>query len=129
MNIKPGDLIFLVKDETSMRCEHLVRVEEYDCTSNIVKSSKVYTVHKMLLQDGSMNYVLAPGFFIISNKVEDKSLTSNSNVHWINLNNFDVVGPVTDDDIVKAFKEQESSIVIPDTRTTKGILGKDVQSF
>ena len=76
MNIKPGDLIFLVKDETSMRCEHLVRVEEYDHKNNAVKSSRVYTVHKMLLQDGSMNYVLAPGFFIISNKVEDKSLTS-----------------------------------------------------
>ncbi len=129
MNIKPGDLIFLVKDETSMRCEHLVMVEEYDHKNNVVKSSRVYTVHKMLLQDGSMNYGLAPGFFIISNKVEDKSLTSNSNVHWINLSNFDVVGPVTNEDIVKAFKEQESGIVIPDTRTTRGILGKNVQSF
>ena len=128
MNIKPGDLIFLVKDETAMRCEHIIKVEEYDNKSNIVKSSKVYTIHKMLLQDGSMNYGLAPGFFIISNNVENKSLNTNTNdsIYWINLNNFDVVGPVINNDIIKAFKEQESNLIIPDINTTKGILGKNV---
>ena len=128
MNIKPGDLIFLVKDETAMRCEHIIKVEEYDNKNNIVKSSKVYTIHKMLLQDGSMNYGLAPGFFIISNNVENKSLNTNTNdsIYWINLNNFDVVGPVINNDIIKAFKEQESNLIIPDINTTKGILGKNV---
>ncbi len=128
MNIKPGDLIFLVKDETAMRCEHIIKVEEYDNKNNIVKSSKVYTIHKMLLQDGSMNYGLAPGFFIISNNVENKSLNINTNdsIYWINLNNFDVVGPVINNDIIKAFKEQESNLIIPDINTTKGILGKNV---
>jgi len=128
VNIKPGDLIFLVKDETAMRCEHIIKVEEYDNKNNIVKSSKVYTIHKMLLQDGSMNYGLAPGFFIISNNVENKSLNTNTNdsIYWINLNNFDVVGPVINNDIIKAFKEQESNLIIPDINTTKGILGKNV---
>jgi len=128
VNIKPGDLIFLVKDETAMRCEHIIKVEEYDNKNNIVKYSKVYTIHKMLLQDGSMNYGLAPGFFIISNNVENKSLNTNTNdsIYWINLNNFDVVGPVINNDIIKAFKEQESNLIIPDINTTKGILGKNV---
>lgn len=128
MNIKPGDLIFLVKDETAMQNEHLVEVKEYDCKNNIVKSDKVYTIYKIMQQGGSMNYGLAPGFFIISNNVENKSLNINTNdsIYWINLNNFDVVGPVINNDIIKAFKEQESNLIIPDINTTKGILGKNV---
>ena len=48
MNIKSGDLIFLIKDETSMQNEHLVEVKEYDCKNNIVKSDKVYTIYKIM---------------------------------------------------------------------------------
>lgn len=50
MNIKSGDLIFLVKDETAMQNEHLVEVKEYDCKNNIVKSDKVYTIYKIMQQ-------------------------------------------------------------------------------
>lgn len=51
----------------------------------------------------------------------------NFDEHWINLNNFDVIGHVTNDDIIKAIKEHENSIVVPDINTMKGILGKDVK--
>jgi len=129
LNIKSGDLIFLVKDETAMQNEHLVEVKEYDCKNNIVKSDKVYTIYKIMQQGGSMGYGLAPGFFIISNK-RDKSLINtdnSSNEHWINLNNFDAIGHVTNDDIIKAIREHENNIVVPDINTIKGILGKDVK--
>jgi len=128
MNIRPGDIIFLVKDETSMENEHIVVVDEYYPATNIVKSNKIYTIHKMLQQGGSVTYGLAPGFFIISNKIKDKSLNSNSdhaNICWINLNNFDVVGHVTNEDVIKAFKERESRLVVPDINTTKAVLGND----
>ncbi|GEM_PF-3509380 len=127
MNIKPGDMIFLIKDETSMDNEHIAVVDYYDPTTNIIKCSKIYTVHKILQQGGSVTYGLAPGFFIISNKTKDKSLISNSDADacWINLNNFDVIGHVVNEDVIKAFKERESKLVIPDINTTKAVLGHD----
>lgn len=129
MNIKPGDLIFLVKDETSMQNEHIVEVREYDSKNNIIKSNKVYTIYKVMQQGGSMGYGLAPGFFIISNKEKEKNLILNRNLvneYWINLNNFDVIGHVINEDIINAIKEQENNIIVPDINTTKGILGKNV---
>jgi len=127
VNIKPGDMIFLIKDETSMESEHIVVVDYYDPVTNIIKCSKVYTVHKILQQGGSVTYGLAPGFFIISNKTKDKNLAGNSDAGacWINLNNFDVIGHVTNEDVIKAFKERESKLVIPDISTTKAVLGHD----
>jgi hypothetical protein len=109
---KAGDLIFLANAESGPMVEHLVRVDRIT-EDNYIVSSKVVSMHKMPQQSGGLSYIMMPGFGLISNNPSLQC--GNVGEIFININNFDIHGEVTDSEIIKAFDNFSTKLIIPES--------------
>jgi len=109
---KVGDLIFLANAESGPMVEHLVRVDRIT-EDNYIVSSKVVSVHKMPQQSGGLGYVMMPGFGLISNNPSLQGGTVG--LLYINIDNFDMHGKVTDAEMLKAFDNFSTKLIIPES--------------
>jgi hypothetical protein len=129
LNFDKGDYIFLIKDQSGISNEHIIRVEEVDEENGVIVASEAYTVYKVFAADGSANYNLAPGFFIISN-VDDKPTEIIVNVKekvkpnfiYINIKNFDAYGKLINKELLKLIEQQKSDIIIADKDISNNII-------
>lgn len=116
---KNGDLIFLANMETSHACELIVEVNTFE--GNIVTSKNFMTIHKMNNpQTNETSYQGLPDSGLLSNR----SVLSNAPLGdaVFNLDNFDIYGLVTNNEIKEQFKKNTSNIIQPTKEAKKAIL-------
>jgi hypothetical protein len=116
---KIGDLIYLANAESGPMVEHLVRIDGIS-GEGIITSTKVVSVHKMPNQNtGGLGYILMPGFGLLSNNPAIQN--GNPGTLCINLSNFDMHGKVTDSEMLKAFENFSTKLIMPEI-AKKGLI-------
>lgn len=117
-SLKKGDLIYISNEETCSSFEHIVLIDEYDKENNMVKASKILTFNKVIDPQKGMMFSPFPGFLSLANRDLKNGVNpfSNNTEVYINLNNFDIVGFVTNEDIITMFKEKMSGILMPGSK-------------
>lgn len=113
-----GDLIFLANAESGPMVEHLLRVDAVNA-DGYIGSSKIVSVHKIPQQNGAMGYMSMPGFGLLSNNPTLENGTPS--MVYININNFDMHGKITDVEMLKAFENFSRKLITPDT-AKKGLI-------
>ncbi len=113
-DFKVGDVIYFAKSDSAHVLEHVAKLNEESLKSlerNVLISKDVITIHKIPQANGEMAYQAMPGFGIISSlSVLTNDISGNL---IININNFDIMGKVSNSEIIKLFENATSSILKP----------------
>jgi len=116
-----GDLIFTANSDSAPMIEHLIKIETIDHSTGIIKIKCALSINKMMNNDGTMSYIPIPFFGLLSN--QSNIIGADREIIYINLNKFDIIGKVTNNEIKELFFKTTSNLVISAEKNKSVLVG------